>query len=241
MGFFKLEGVTLDSAFRTLCSKIYFKAEAQQIDRILEAFAKRYWQCNPHCIFGSSDTVHAVVYSLLLLNTDLHVAQSHTKMTRPEFIQNTMSTLRDHHQQTTPQWESAIEHELKEMYMSVKHYQIVQTPGNKRSSILLSGGRRLKRSVSSMIRGPRPVPEEKSVRDPDLPYKEGLVMRKHLLVSAGQKARFREWRLCWLEIGIEGELRMYDPPPSIGDKSLFGQSNNTSVKQKKRRGTVFSF
>jgi hypothetical protein len=39
---------------RKVCSKLYFRAEAQQIDRILEAFAKRYWQCNPKTIFGSA-------------------------------------------------------------------------------------------------------------------------------------------------------------------------------------------
>lgn len=42
------------------------------------------------------DTVYAVVYSLLLLNTDLHVAQgSYTRMTRHAFVKNTMSTIRD--------------------------------------------------------------------------------------------------------------------------------------------------
>lgn len=85
----------------------------------MEAFAKRYWQCNPKTIFGSAgkkeffffffcfayqlisikisiDTVYAVVYSLLLLNTDLHVAQgSYTRMTRQAFVKNTMSTIRD--------------------------------------------------------------------------------------------------------------------------------------------------
>lgn len=86
----------LDSAFRKLCSKLYFKAEAQQIDRILESFANRYWDCNQDCLFGSADVVYAVVYSLLLLNTDLHVAQgNHARMTRSEFIRNTMSTVRD--------------------------------------------------------------------------------------------------------------------------------------------------
>lgn len=42
------------SHYRKVCSKLYFRAEAQQIDRILEAFAKRYWQCNPKTIFGSA-------------------------------------------------------------------------------------------------------------------------------------------------------------------------------------------
>jgi hypothetical protein len=68
------------------------KAESQQIDRILEVFARRYWHCNPKSVFGSADVVYAVTYSMLLLNTDLHVVQgSHSRMTRSAFVRNTMS------------------------------------------------------------------------------------------------------------------------------------------------------
>lgn len=51
---FYFSDMRLDSAFRKLCSKLYFKAEAQQIDRILESFANRYWDCNEECLFGSA-------------------------------------------------------------------------------------------------------------------------------------------------------------------------------------------
>jgi Sec7-like guanine-nucleotide exchange factor len=54
MQFFVFTDMRLDSAFRKLCSKLYFKAEAQQIDRILESFANRYWDCNPNSLFGSA-------------------------------------------------------------------------------------------------------------------------------------------------------------------------------------------
>ena len=41
------------------------------------------------------DVVHAVVYSILLLNTDLHVAQGdHKKMSRSAFVRNTMNAAR---------------------------------------------------------------------------------------------------------------------------------------------------
>jgi len=39
---------------RKLCSKLFLKAEAQVIDRVLEVFARRYWSCNPDSLFGSS-------------------------------------------------------------------------------------------------------------------------------------------------------------------------------------------
>lgn len=51
---FYFTDMRLDSAFRKLCSKLYFKAEAQQIDRILESFANRYWDCNQDCLYGSA-------------------------------------------------------------------------------------------------------------------------------------------------------------------------------------------
>ncbi|RUS21948.1 hypothetical protein BC937DRAFT_90927 [Endogone sp. FLAS-F59071] len=96
MEYFDFSDQRLDYAFRKLCQKLYFKAEAQQIDRILEVFANRYFECNPKSLYGSTDVVYAVVYSVLLLNTDLHVAQgSYTKMSRSAFVKNTMGVLRD--------------------------------------------------------------------------------------------------------------------------------------------------
>lgn len=66
------------------------------------------------------------MYSLLLLNTDLHVAQgNHARMTRSEFIRNTMSTIRDqrNHEEAMGHkkrsavnirnWESEVENYMK--------------------------------------------------------------------------------------------------------------------------------
>jgi hypothetical protein len=74
-------------------------------------------------------------------------------------------------------------------------------------------------------------------------FKEGVVMRKHLLENASQKARHREWRECFLEVSQEngGELRMYTlQQPALGasDKSLFRHStaaaftNNPLISEK---------
>lgn len=70
------------------------------------------------------------MYSLLLLNTDLHVAQgSYTRMTRQAFVRNTMSTIKDQQLANpdraprTPNsmlaWEVHIEAYLK-VYMHLK-------------------------------------------------------------------------------------------------------------------------
>ena len=42
----------------------------------------------------STDVVHTICYSILLLNTDLHVADIECKMTRVQFLKNAMPTIR---------------------------------------------------------------------------------------------------------------------------------------------------
>ena len=42
---------------------------------------------------GHPGVVHAVAYSVLLLNTDLHVAELSNRMSRNQFIRNTMTTI----------------------------------------------------------------------------------------------------------------------------------------------------
>ncbi|KAF9071686.1 hypothetical protein BDP27DRAFT_1446168 [Rhodocollybia butyracea] len=93
MANFDFSGLRLDMAFRRLCAKLYLKAETQQVDRILEEFSRRYWDCNPNTLYGSSNLVHAVAYSLLLLNTDLHVAELTSRMTRSQFVRNTLAAI----------------------------------------------------------------------------------------------------------------------------------------------------
>ncbi|KAH8119341.1 hypothetical protein DFH11DRAFT_1501723 [Phellopilus nigrolimitatus] len=91
--FFDFSGLRLDVAFRRLCAKLYLKAETQQVDRILEEFSRRYWETNPTTVYGSASVVHAVSYSLLLLNTDLHVAELAQRMSRSQFVRNTLSAI----------------------------------------------------------------------------------------------------------------------------------------------------
>ncbi|KAK7057207.1 hypothetical protein R3P38DRAFT_2839951 [Favolaschia claudopus] len=93
MNYFDFGGLRLDLAFRRLCAKLYLKAETQQVDRILEEFSRRYWECNPNGLYGSANIVHAVSYSLLLLNTDLHVADLATRMSRGQFVRNTLTAI----------------------------------------------------------------------------------------------------------------------------------------------------
>ncbi|KAI1993187.1 hypothetical protein LOZ53_002233 [Ophidiomyces ophidiicola] len=93
MDLFDWSDMTILAALRSLCSKMALKGETQQVDRVLDAFSARWCECNPNHGFKATDVVHTICYSLLLLNTDLHLADIEQKMTRTQFIRNTMPTI----------------------------------------------------------------------------------------------------------------------------------------------------
>ncbi|TBU51007.1 Sec7 domain-containing protein [Dichomitus squalens] len=93
---FNFSNFRLHQAFRRLCAKLYLKAETQQVDRGVRAAVLemqpvfRFGVCQyvcPTCL------VHAVSYSVLLLNTNLHVAEPANRMSRNQFVWNTMNTI----------------------------------------------------------------------------------------------------------------------------------------------------
>ncbi|KAF2470301.1 uncharacterized protein BDR25DRAFT_33708 [Lindgomyces ingoldianus] len=90
---FNWSGFNILMAMRDLCGKLVLKAETQQVDRILMSLSERWCQCNPNHGFKATDVVHTICYSVLLLNTDLHLADIETRMTRSQFVKNTLPTL----------------------------------------------------------------------------------------------------------------------------------------------------
>ncbi len=79
--------------------------ETQQIDRVIEAFAARYMQCNPDlytskgicpCVFSPSSFSHfrsdhpyILAFSLIMLHTDAFNKSNKRKMTKADYIKNT--------------------------------------------------------------------------------------------------------------------------------------------------------
>ncbi|KAF2459527.1 hypothetical protein BDY21DRAFT_282285 [Lineolata rhizophorae] len=94
MELFDWAGQNLLLAMRGLCAKLVLRAETQEIDRLLDAFSRRWCVCNPNHGFKATDVVHTICYSILLLNTDLHLADIEQKMNRGQFVKNTMPTIR---------------------------------------------------------------------------------------------------------------------------------------------------
>ncbi|KAI2603748.1 hypothetical protein GGR54DRAFT_644488 [Hypoxylon sp. NC1633] len=82
------------TSLRQICGRLILRAETQQVDRILIAFATRWCDCNPNHGFKSLDVIHTMCYSIMLLNTDLHLADIDQKMTRSQFVKNTMTTIK---------------------------------------------------------------------------------------------------------------------------------------------------
>lgn len=95
MQHFDMRGSKLDQAFRDLCAKLHLKAESQEIDRIIEGFSARYFDCNPNTVFGTPGVVHTVTAAMLMLNTDLHIAELQKHMSRADFVRNAMRAIQE--------------------------------------------------------------------------------------------------------------------------------------------------
>jgi hypothetical protein len=94
MELFDWAGLNILAAFRELCGRLVVKAESQQLDRVIEAFSERWSTCNPNHGFKDRDVVHTITFSILMLNTDLHIADIDQRMTRSQFVKNTLPTIR---------------------------------------------------------------------------------------------------------------------------------------------------
>ncbi|KAK3078574.1 hypothetical protein LTS18_007161, partial [Coniosporium uncinatum] len=94
MELFDWTGLNMLSAFRNLCQRLIMKAESQALDRVIDAFSKRWCECNETHGFKASDVVHTITFSILMLNTDLHLADHEQKMSRSQFVKNTLPTIR---------------------------------------------------------------------------------------------------------------------------------------------------
>nr|GME17427.1 ARF guanine-nucleotide exchange factor GNL2 [Ipomoea batatas] len=85
---FEFTGMVLDNALRTYLESFRLPGESQKIQRVLEAFAERFYEQQSSEIFYSKDAVFILCYSVIMLNTDQHNPQVKKKMTEDEFIRN---------------------------------------------------------------------------------------------------------------------------------------------------------
>lgn len=81
----------LDIALRKLLMSVCLPKETQQIDRVMEAFARRYNECN-EALFSSDDQPYVLAFSLMMLHTDAFNKNAKQKMTKQDYLRNTASS-----------------------------------------------------------------------------------------------------------------------------------------------------
>lgn len=95
---FDFQGQTLVDSFRYFCSVLYLTGETQVVDRILLSFAKRFYECNAdtsvvRTLYLHHEVLYVLIFSMVLLNTDLHIASVGQKMRAKDFTRNTIKTV----------------------------------------------------------------------------------------------------------------------------------------------------
>jgi len=81
------KGLSIIATLRKVLTYIKLPAEAQRIDRIMKEISVRFHSCNPS-VYANSDTAYILMFSLIMLNTDLHNPRITKKLTKSQFIKN---------------------------------------------------------------------------------------------------------------------------------------------------------
>lgn len=84
---FAFFGDPLDMSIRKLLMEVELPKETQQIDRVLQAFANRYHECNPG-IYASPDEAYFIAFSILILHTDVFNKNNKHKMQKHDYTKN---------------------------------------------------------------------------------------------------------------------------------------------------------
>ena len=84
---FKFFGDPLDMSTRKLLMEVELPKETQQIDRVLQAFANRYHECNPG-VYASPDEAYFIAFSILILHTDTFNKNNKNKMQKHDYTKN---------------------------------------------------------------------------------------------------------------------------------------------------------
>ena len=100
--------LSLASVLIHLSGKLYFIAEAQNIDRILEQISKDWIAEHPDTLWETNyEIVHIILFSILILNSDLHnehiIRSKKDKFSPQTFIENTLyaieKQIKNHYQE----------------------------------------------------------------------------------------------------------------------------------------------
>ena len=85
---FPFFGEPIDMSLRKFLLEAELPKETQQVDRVIQAFADRYHECNPG-IFVAPDQAYIIAFSLMMLHTDAFNKNNKRKMQKQDYIKNT--------------------------------------------------------------------------------------------------------------------------------------------------------
>ncbi|KAK5174639.1 uncharacterized protein LTR77_001721 [Saxophila tyrrhenica] len=85
---FSFFGEPVDMSLRKFLMEAELPPETQQMDRVVQAFADRYHECNPG-IFVSPDQAYIIAFSLMMLQTDAFNRNNKRKMQKHQYVKNT--------------------------------------------------------------------------------------------------------------------------------------------------------
>eukprot|EP00127_Corallochytrium_limacisporum_P003297 Clim_evm146s147 gene=Clim_evmTU146s147 len=113
---FHFEGLRLDEAVRAFLEAFRLPGEAQIIDRIMDAFAERYFSQNKATtVIKSRDATYVLAFSIIMLNTDQHNPMLKKRMSAEDFIRNNRG------QNEKENFPEAL---LREIYRAIKENEI---------------------------------------------------------------------------------------------------------------------
>ncbi|KAG8844780.1 GDP/GTP exchange factor for ARF, partial [Serendipita sp. 405] len=87
IGLFDFNEVPIAEAMREMLESFRLPGESQQIERITDTFAAKYFSTKPAEI-QTQDAVHVLAFAIIMLNTDQHNPQVRKRMTFDDFKRN---------------------------------------------------------------------------------------------------------------------------------------------------------
>ena len=192
-----------------------------------------------------SDVVHTICYSLLLLNTDLHVADLDQKMTRSQFLKNTLPTIRKMAQDYLDP-NLTVRQQCEPRRGSIP-WQTQRSPSPLAFESRLSGDA----PSSSSRQGnrpplPRAMSDEAALSSPS-PYDGRSHDASELLVNAPHEGTLKNWEEAMEAILKEFYLSIRQlrlPLHGSSETQLQGQPSSTSLSAvsnfMRRTGSVMS-
>lgn len=165
--------LSLASVLIHLSSKLYFIAEAQNIDRILEQISKDWIAEHPDTLWETNyEIVHIILFSILILNSDLHnehiIRSKKDKFSSQTFIENTLyaieKQIKNHYQEIDL---DDIKHqaslEFKQYYDTLKNNPLPLFKGPRRRTMSTPTRNSLNLSRNSSLRSMSHVQQMSSV------------------------------------------------------------------------------